>query len=94
MGKTTSKDHDWLSQIGSTYKVIAQSVIANRLPAPVVGLDLTNEQGEVLVTAEMAWQHEKIAVVDDDHVNLSNWSLFTRAQLTENFSLLTNALSE
>ncbi len=65
MGKKTSKDHDWLSQSGKPFHQIAQQVIAHRLPAPLVGLDLVNSQGVVIGEGELVWPEAKCAFVDD-----------------------------
>ena len=82
VGKATSKDHDWIAQVDDGYKNVAEQMIKSRLPAPIIGLDLTDESGKVLLEAEMAWNESKVAVVDDEKfVEVPLWSVFTRSQV-------------
>ena len=68
-------------------------MIKSRLPAPIIGLDLTDESGKVLLEAEMAWNESKVAVVDDEKfIEVPLWSVFTRSQVDRDISLLSNAL--
>lgn len=93
VGKATSKDHDWIAQVDDGYKNVAEQMIKSRLPAPIIGLDLTDESGKVLLEAEMAWNESKVAVVDDEKfVEVPLWSVFTRSQVDRDISLLSNAL--
>ena len=93
VGKATSKDHDWIAQVDDGFRNVAEQMIKSRLPAPIIGLDLTDESGKVLLEAEMAWNESKVAVVDDEKfIEVPLWSVFTRSQVDRDISLLSNAL--
>jgi len=95
MGKHTARDHDWAAWVNPALQGIAHAIIQNRLPAPAVGLDLTDEHGRVTCTAEMAWPELHVAIVSEPHTTAPpGWVLFNHQTLANDIDPLVTSLAQ
>lgn len=98
LGETRYGLPEWADMVSEHAIPIARHVVTSDLPMPECGLDIQDEQGEVVGEFEMAWPDRKIGIWRKGQVSpralreTSSWMTFSIDEIIEAPSLMETAL--